>query len=177
MLSACFNERSPKLPEENTSWITPTEPNILLENFRKAVVNLDFNNYQRCLAIDIFSFRADQTIMANNLGLFSNWNWDSETQYINNLNRAALPANANNSLIFSNSRIINVNPDSLEYTADYALGLYHQDTTFKSVNFSGLLSFTMKRNRQNEWQIVTWQDNKTKSTACWTELRQYFFAR
>jgi hypothetical protein len=39
-----------------------------------------------------------------------------------------------------------------------------------------LLSFQMRRNRQNEWQIVTWQDNKTNSGPCWTELRQHFFA-
>jgi len=175
-LSACFNERSPKNPEENTGWISPTEPNILLENLKKAVSTLDFNNYRRCFSVEKFTFKADQTIAANNLGLFSNWIWDTETQFFNNLRQASTPINGNNSLNFSNNRFINFNPDSLEFTADYNLSLYHQDTSFKAVNFSGLLSFQMKRNRQNEWQIITWQDNKTKLTACWTELKQHFFA-
>ncbi len=175
-LVGCFNERSPLKPEENTNWISPTEPNILIDNFKKAVSALDVNNYKRCLASDIFSFRADPTIMANNLGLFSRWNWDNENQFFNNLRVAAQPINANNGLNLSNIRIINVNQDSLEYTADYALNIYHQDTSFSAVSFSGLLSFQMKRNRQNEWQIVTWQDNKTNSGPCWTELRQHFFA-
>lgn len=175
-LSACFNERSPKKPDENTSWISPTEPNILLENLKKAVSTLDFNNYRRCLAVEKFIFKADQTIAANNLGLFANWTWDTETQFFNNLRQASSPINGNNSLSFSNNRFINFNPDSLEFTADYNLSIYHQDTSYKAVNFSGLLSFQMKRNRQNEWQIITWQDNKNKPTACWTELRQHFFA-
>jgi len=175
-LSACFSERSPKKPDENTNWISPTEPNILLDNLKKAVSSLDFNNYRRCLAVEKFSFKADQTIAANNLGLFSNWVWDTETQFFNNLRQASTPINGNNNLNLSNNRFINFNPDSLEFTADYSLSIYHQDTSFKSVNFSGLLSFQMKRNRQNEWQIITWQDNKNKSSACWTELRQHFFA-
>jgi hypothetical protein len=97
-LSACFNERSPKKPDENTNWISPTEPNILLENFKKAVSTLDFNNYRRCLAVEKFSFKADQTIAANNLGLFANWIWDTETQFFNNLRQASTPINGNNIL-------------------------------------------------------------------------------
>jgi hypothetical protein len=175
-LPSCFNERSPKKPDENTNWISPTEPNILIDNLNKAVSTLDVNNYKRCLASEIFSFRADPNILANNLGLFSKWYWDNENQFFNNLRVAAKPINPNNSLNMSNIRIINVNPDSLEYTANYALNIYHQDTSFAAVRFSGLLSFALKRNRQNEWQIVNWQDNKTNEGPCWTELRQHFFA-
>jgi hypothetical protein len=175
-LVSCFNERSPKKPEENTDWISPTEPSLLLENLKKAIVSLNFNNYRRCFATEVFRFRADPTITANNLGLFNNWTWDNETQYFNNLSQASKPVSPNNSLIFSNTRTINLSSDSLELTSDYNLAIYHQDTAFQSVTFTGLLSFQMKRNRQNEWQITSWQDNKTKATPCWTELRQHFFA-
>ena len=175
-IGGCFTERTPKLPDENTTWISPTEPSILLENLKKAFAKLDLNNYRRCFLVDRFVFRADNTILANNLGLFSAWGWDSENQFFNNLTVAAQPVNINNAFEFSNVRTINYTSDSLEYTADYAVSIYHQDTAFPAVNFSGLLSFQMKRNRQNEWQIVSWQDNKTKPTACLSELRQHFFA-
>ena len=173
----CFSEREPKKPEENTNWVSPTEPSILLENLKKAFTTVDVNNYRRCFLTERFSFRADPTILANNLGVFSAWTWDNENQYFNNLNRAATPVNTTNQLTFSNQRTINYSTDSLEYTADYEAAIYHQDTSFKAVNFSGLLSFQLKRNRQNEWQIVQWQDNKTRSTACISELKQHFFAR
>ena len=175
-LVSCFNERSPKKPEENTDWISPTEPSILLENLKKSVTTLNFNNYTRCLQTSLFEFKADPTISANNLGLFSNWTWDTETQFFNNLSQAAKPISLNNSLTFTNTRFINISSDSLEVTSDYTLSIYHQDMNYQTVTFSGLLSFQMKRNRQNEWQIVRWQDNKTKSIPCWTDLRQHFFA-
>lgn len=175
-MTSCFNERSPKKPEENTDWLTPTEPSILIENLQKAISTLNLNNYRRCIATENFRFKADPTLTANNLGLFNAWTWDNETQYFNNLTQASKPINPNNSFQLINTRIINISSDSLELTADYNLSIYHQDTSFQSVTFAGLLSFQMKRNRQNEWQIAGWQDNKTKSTPCWTELRQHFFA-
>lgn len=175
--SGCFTERSPKNPDENTSWVSPTEPTILLENLKKAFSSLDINNYRRCFLVERFNFQADPNILTNNIGLFSNWMWDNEYQYFINLTRAATPINNSNQLLFINSRIINHSTDSLEFTADYESSIYHQDTSFKAVSFAGLVSFQMKRNRQNEWQIVRWQDNKTKSNPCFSELRQHFFAR
>jgi hypothetical protein len=176
VLVSCFNERSPKKPGENTGWVSPTEPSILIENLQRAVTTLNLNNYRRCLLAEQFRFRADPSLQANNLGLFASWTWDNENQFFNNLSLFSQPVNPGNSLTFSNVRIINANPDSLEYTADYSLSVYHQDTRFQAVTFGGLASFQMKRNRQNEWQIVSWQDNKTRENPCWTELRQYFFA-
>lgn len=176
-LTSCFKERSPKPPDENTSWVTPTEPTVLLENMKKAVTQLDLNNYRRCFTTEKFAFRADPTILANNLGLFSQWNWDNETQYINNLNQAALPASKNNALSFQNTKTQNLSADSIEFTASYTLALYHQDTSFSTVNFNGIVALKMKRNRQNEWQIVTWEDYKVENQKCWTELKQHFFSQ
>lgn len=176
-LAGCFNERSPKKPDENTSWVSPTEPMILLDNFKRAFSQLDINNYRRCFLVERFNFQADPTILANNVGLFGDWKWDNEYQFFINLTRASTPINSSNQLQFLNTRTINHSSDSLEFTADYEASIYHQDTAFKSVNFAGLISFQMKRNRQNEWQIVRCQDNKTKSNPCFSELRQYFFAR
>lgn len=177
LLGSCFKERSPKTPAENTGWISPTEPLVLLENLKKAVTQLDLNNYRRCFATEKFSFRADPTILANNLGLFNQWAWDNETQYINNLHQASLPASKNNALGFQNTTLQNYSPDSIEFTGGYTLALYHQDTSFSTVNFNGIITLKMKRNRQNEWQIVTWEDYKQENQKCWTELKQHFFSQ
>ena len=176
LMVACFNERSPEKPAEGTDWVSPTEISILMDNLSRNLSTLNLNNYRRCLASEKFSFLADPTLAANNQGLFGTWNWDKENQFFNNLNRAAQPVSQNNSLVFSNIRNNNFGPDSVEVTADYQLSVYHQDTAFKTVNFRGLASFQIKRNTQNEWQIVKWQDNKTGTGTCITELRQHFFA-
>ena len=175
-LPACFKERSPEKPADNTGWVSPTEVSILSDNLSKSISTLNLNNYRRCLAADKFSFFADPTIAANNQGLFSNWNWDKENQFFNNLIVAAQPLSAGNSFTLSNIRNNNFGADSLEMAADYQMAVYHQDTVFKAVNFRGLLTLQLKRNAQNEWQIVQWRDNKTETAPCLSELKQHFFA-
>lgn len=173
---ACFRVREPALPDGNTDWVTPTEPSILLDNFSKAATQVELNNYKRCLKSNNFSFQADPTIKANNIGLFSNWQLDQEVQYFNNLmvKKANVSGNA---LTFNNKKFINYSPDSLEFTAEYELKMYNSDTLLEDNMFIGQLSFIMVRNRQNEWQISQWQDLKTKPTKCWTELKLFFYSR
>lgn len=175
-LGSCFGERSPEKPAENTGWVSPTEVSILSDNLSRSISTLNLNNYRRCLAAEKFSFFADPTIAANNQGLFSSWNWDKENQFFNNLMVAAQPVSSGNSFVMSNIRNNNFGADSLEMAADYQLAVYHQDTSFKAVNFRGLLTLQLKRNAQNEWQIVQWRDNKTQTAPCLSELKQHFFA-
>lgn len=176
LLLSCFSERSPEKPADNTGWISPTEVSILSENLSRSLAGLNLNNYRRCLAVDKFAFFADPTIAANNQGLFSTWNWDKENQFFNNLSLAAQPLSTGNSFTLSNIRNNNFGADSLEMTASYQMAVYHQDTSFRAVNFRGLLTLQLKRNAQNEWQIVQWRDNKTETAPCLSELKQHFFA-
>ena len=125
---------------------------------------------------DQFVFYADPDVSANNQGLFSGWNWDKENQFFNNLTVAARPLSSNNAFSISNIRNNNLGADSVELAADYQMAIYHQDTAFKAVNFRGLLTLRLRRNAQNEWQIVQWRDNKTGNNTCLSELKQHFFA-
>lgn len=175
-LSACFQVRSPEKPSDVTGWVSPTEVSILMENLQKSVSALNLNNYRRCLLAERFVFFADPDVAANNQGLFTGWNWDKENQFFNNLVVASQPLSTTNSLTLSSIRNNNLGADSVELTADYQMAIYHQDTSFKAVNFRGLLTLQLKRNAQNEWQIIQWRDNKTGNTACLSELKQHFFA-
>jgi hypothetical protein len=176
LLCACFTAREPLAPGGNTTWITPTEPDILMNNFSKAVIGFDIINYTRCMKTAHFNFEADPTIKANNIGLFGSWTWDQEWQYINNLvNRRA--NSGSNNLNFIAPRIINFSADSLEYTAPYELLLFHSDTSFAHNFFKGQISLIIVRNRNNEWEISSWTDLKNSESKCWTELKQHFFSR
>ena len=176
LLASCFSERSPEKPADNTGWLSPTEVNILTDNLSRSIATLNLNNYRRCLAADKFLFFADPTIAANNQGLFSAWNWDKENQFFNNLLVAAQPLSSGNSFVLSNIRNNNFGADSLELAADYQMAVYHQDTSYRAVNFRGLLTLQLKRNAQNEWQIMQWRDNKSETAPCLSELKQHFFA-
>lgn len=175
-LHACFDVRSPEKPVDNTGWISPTEINILTDNLGKSLTSLNLNNYRRCLATDKFVFFADPDVAANNQGVFSFWTWDKENQFFNNLQVQSTPVSTSNSFLLSNVRNNNIGVDSVELAADYQLAVYHQDTSFSPVNFRGLLTLQLKRNAQNEWQIVQWRDNKMNQYACISELKQHFYA-
>lgn len=174
---ACFDVRSPEKPDDATGWISPTEVIILTDNLSKSLSTLNLNNYRRCLNADKFVFLADPDIATTNQGMFAGWNWDKENQFFNNLLLASRPVSASNSFLLSNVRSNNIGVDSVEFTADYQMAVYHQDTAFKPVNFSGLLTFQLKRNSQNEWQIVQWRDNKINNNSCLSDLKQHFYVR
>ena len=176
LFNSCFQERIPEKPADKTDWLSPTEVPILLENLSKSVATLNLNNYQRCFKTEGYHFQADPDLAANNQGLFGLWKWEKENQFFFNLHRSAQPLSNSNVFTYSNKRENNVSADSVELTANYQLAVYHQDTVFKAVNFQGLLTLQLKRNAQNEWQIVQWRDNKTGEFKCISDLKQRFFA-
>lgn len=174
-LSACFNTRKPDLPNSTTSWISPNEPMILLSNFQKATAELNLNNYQRCFSPSL-QFIADRNATGNNTGVFQSWTIIEELEYIKNLNKKTIQTSAN-SLKFSGGITNFLTADSLEYTADYELELFHQDSTFNRFNFKGKAILALRRNSSNEWAISRWQDNRrSNAEPCWTDVKLHFIA-
>jgi hypothetical protein len=173
-LTSCFNTREPALPSSTTSWISPNEPLILIENFQKATAELNLNNYERCLN-RYFIFSADPNVKGNNTGVFQRWTLLEELEYMKNISKKTLQVSANR-LQFSNVVTNFITADSVEYNASYELQLYHQDSTFANYTFKGRCILALKRNSSNEWAISRWQDNKNTTSPAWTELKQHFIA-
>jgi hypothetical protein len=172
-LCACFQLREPAAPTALTSWTSPSEPDILLDNYKQAITTLNLVNYERCFKKDGFKFTPDPTVSGQNVGIFQRWTIQEELEYLKNLRNNGSNT-GNNRLDFSNTKRIFLSVDSLEFNATYNLQLYHSDTSFNNYQFQGNLILTMVRNRSNEWAIRTWQDNKNGNGLCWTDLKQYF---
>jgi hypothetical protein len=177
LFAACFNTREPEPPSGPTNWTPPTDTRILLSNFAYACTAIDLVNYKRCFKEETYQFRADPTVSANNQGIFNNWNWDDEQQYLNNLNIRKSPSTNINALTFTNEQTNNFTVDSLEYTANYNYTIATTDTGLVATTFTGIVIFRMIRNRSNEWQIVHWSDNQRDNQPCWSDLKLYFFTR
>lgn len=172
LLSGCFAVREPAAPNTSGEWNPPSEPQILIENLRKAFNGLNLINYERCFAKTGFSFVAEPTVAGNSIGVFARWTLVEELEYVKNLrNRSNL--SIANDLTLSNVRTNFLTGDSIEYNATYSIRLNHLDSTFGKYNFAGNLIFTMRRNDNNEWIIRRWQDNQT-SGPCWSEIKQRF---
>lgn len=172
-LTGCFTLREPDLPTATTSWNTPTEPDVLLDNFRLAITELNVVNYERCLKPELFRFTADPTISGQSVGIFQRWTIQEELEYVKNIN-AKRAAVGNNRLQFVGARRNFLTADSLEITSGYQLSVYHTDTSFSQFQYEGNMIMTLVRGRNNEWSIRSWQDTKTGTLPCWTELKAYF---
>lgn len=175
-LNSCFEVREPSAPVAGGgTWVSPTEPSVLLDNFKAAITGLNVANYERCFIANRFRFIADPSVQGNNAAIFQRWTLLEEREYVNNLRSKTLQTNQN-SVNFTPRGTQTFSADSLEMVMDYSLRMVHQDTVLKSFDFSGSMRIIMVRNRTNEWAIATWQDNREGIKLCWTELKQRFVA-
>lgn len=171
--SACFQLREPAKPTQLTGWTTPTEPDVLIDNFKQAVQGLNVVNYERCFKSESYRFVPDPTVSGQNVGIFQRWTMQEELEYLKNiLNRNS--GTGSNRLDFTSPRRIFLTADSLEFNATYALQVFHTDTAFRFYQFQGNVLLTMVRGRNNEWSIRSWQDNRVAGQRCWSDLKQYF---
>src|SRR5688500_14567034 len=172
-LSSCFSLREPEAPGTTGSWTSPTQPSILIDNFTLAVTTLNPVNYERCFAPTLH-FIPDPATAGSASGVFDNWTLAEERIYLTRLKESSSVATANQ-LVFSDKQEVFFNADSLEINTRYQLSLQHEDTTFRHYNFAGAMRLILRR-RQNEWQILSWQDNRNSDSLCWTDLKKHFYA-
>ena len=182
LFSSCFKVREPEPSNtqfNQSGWLSPVEPDILLDNFRLAVIQINIANYERCFDQKNFSFEPDPIVRGNNQGIFENWTLNEESEYFKNLEEKK-DSTLTNDLIFINTQPFNyLTEDSLEYTTNYKLTLIHKDTIFNN-NYNnndveGMLIFILSR-KNNEWMINFWQDIKD-TTLCWTDLKANFITQ
>lgn len=174
--SACFSTREPDKPAGPAEFVSPTSPDVLLDNLAHAMGSLNVTNYQRCFNNTRFKFIPEPTIAGNNVGNFARWTFNDEIVVMNNLKNKS-SATPNNKLTFSQ-----ITPpaykaaDSVEYSVAYDLLLNHQDLNYSPTEFKGNALFTLIQKTNNEWVIVQWQDNKNSAFPCWSDLKQHFIA-
>ncbi|MGB3619395.1 MAG: hypothetical protein WBA12_14860 [Catalinimonas sp.] len=174
LLQGCFDVRTPEPPAPAAGgWTPPTDPEILLDNFRRATADLNLVNYERCFDAATFRFTPDPDVLGNNLGLFQEWSLIDELEYLKNIQEASASTEQNRLELRRIAPDTYLTPDSLVYVADYTLTVTHQNEEELPFTFEGNINLTL-RFRDNEWAISQWQDNQTGTEPCWTELKQYF---
>lgn len=173
-----FNTRTPQKPSETgSSFVPPTSPSIVIDNLTNAISELNTENYISCFVDSTFStyrflFQAAQGTQTAYGALFHDWNISSERTYFNNL-RSRIPTGGESALIFTDARFESIQADSAVYTATYTLIVQH---TVQGVpqQAQGTLLFLMSLDRNNNWAIYRWIDNKTGNDFSWSDLKARF---
>lgn len=169
-LTACFNIRPVEPPSSSaSSWVSPTDYQILLVNLQTAITQGEVQNYLRCFNQDSLQFSPAANLINNNENVWQNWSIQDEQAYIENV-IADLSVSSGNSLSLAETDLQDVTADSLKYVGDYLLRMNHSDTSLTKV-FQGQIQLMIKLNRFNEWEIHRWTDIEIFPDSSWSELK------
>ena len=174
----CFNVRQPEPATAAADWLPATQAEVLLDNFQRAIQQVNPATYERCFVGPSFRFLPDPTIAARNPGIFDQWHLDQERAYFQRLASRTTPTAGNSlTLTYPSQNVSFISTDSQQIQATYRLRLFQQDTAFHLSSFSGTARLTLvRRVGQNEWKIAAWQDTRLDpADHVWSEVKAYFF--
>ncbi len=164
-----FSTREPELPSSGKSTFIPaTEPNIVIENFKNALLEKNTDNYVSCFADTTSKSKTSFSYVASGAGLaafpstFDYWGIDSERRYFNSL-IGNIHSDLSILLVLSSTKLDFVSPDSTLFIADYQLQTPHNITDLPK-EFRGSLQFTLSKQSNGLWTINRWIDNNPKLT-------------
>jgi hypothetical protein len=163
VLSSCAT-RTPEEPTGNRgTYEPPTSPQIVIENFRNAVIEKNTQNFMLCLADPTRSratyvFEPSAEVGARFQAIFQSWSLNRERQAFLSL-IARLPTDVSLGLEFTNGSVAFSSPDSLVWVGEYRLS-----TKLDLAGVPNVLTGTMVLSIQPEasglWSIARWGDAK-----------------
>jgi len=176
-----FATRGPENPQQRRSlWIPPTAPEFVMDNLKNAMKECNATNYLRCLATDsttikTFRFEADHAAMQRNPGVFENWNFQKESNYIHLL-FSKVPRDSLVTLILYRPAQGQdyVSEDSVVYVREYDLTVHHtiaSDLCPREVKGRG--EFHLARQHDGNWVIYFWRDIGIENYPSWSDLKAY----
>jgi hypothetical protein len=168
LLTGGCTTRTPEDPiSGGATFVPPTSPSLVIENFRNAVNEKNAANLMLCLA-DVqrpspraYAFTPSAEIGARYQSLFARWDVTAERQAFLSLT-SRVPSEARLDLIFSNASFSITTPDSAVFVSDYALTAPHTAPSLPTT-VTGTLSFTILPEPSGLWSIAAWQDAKRPS--------------
>lgn len=185
LIAGCKNPFATREPEEpqkhRSSWVPPTIPEIVMDNLKNAVNECNQKNYLSCLAEDstdvgqIFRFEADQTAILKNPGVFANWNFQSESNYIHLL-FSKVPKDSSVALILSTPTPVQdyISKDTVVYIREYDLNVHHTIASDQCPRrVKGYGEFHLAQKHDGNWVIYFWRDTAIETYPSWSDLKAY----
>lgn len=174
-----FFTRNPQEPDDSTIDYQPASTHyILFSNFNNSFSKLNLEYFYDCFAEDIqnnqntFTFIPDADALARYGILFSNWNKESEKQFLQGL-RSSLPISSFPLLTWKSKKYDIITSDSAVFIGEYSI-LINQTDNYQS--YSGISRFVFSRSNNGLWYIKNWSDfrNPADTLPTWSILKARF---
>lgn len=163
LFSSCAT-RTPEEPTGNRgTYEPPTSPQIVIENFRNAVIEKNTQNFMLCLADPSRSrvpyvFEPSAEAGARFQSIFQSWSITKEQQAFLSI-IARLPTDVALGLEFTNSTVAFSSPDSLVWVGDYRLSTKLDIAGVPNV-LTGTMVLSIRPESSGLWSITRWSDAK-----------------
>lgn len=162
VLIARCTTRTPEEPTGNRgTYEPPTSPQIVIENFRNAVIEKNTQNFMLCLADPSRSrapyvFEPSAEAGARFQAIFQSWSITKEQQAFLSI-IARLPTDVALGLEFTNSTVAFSSPDSLVWVGDYRLATKLDLAGIPNV-LTGTMVLSIRPETSGLWSITRWSD-------------------
>ncbi len=180
LLMGCelFTPRESEPPIGSTDpygWIPPTAPEFVLQNLSNAFPANKLNYHLDVLANEVepgasFLFFPDQGVASSQPGVFDNWGYVEEENFITKLFQS-LNAEGLQRLDFELEQLSPIE-NRYEIITDYELTLSYQESqTPLPGHLKGQATLTLVQNADLLYEISVWQDLKSDTLPCWSDLK------
>jgi hypothetical protein len=173
-----FDTRSAEEPDSGNTgvFVQPDRPEVVLDNLISAVENLNTVNYLRCLQREGFSFAPSNNALMQNPEVWSNWTYDAEQIYFNNL-RASAENTTGHRLQLTNITSEIRDTDTRQIIADYTLRVLHnRGNSGVPTAIYGRFILELQSGEDGLWEISSWSDVAQGNTFSWSDLRANFLS-
>jgi len=180
LLSSCelFTPRDSETPIDVLdpyAWVPPTSPEIVLQNLANAFPAHKLNYHLDVLGNSdetgvAFTFFPDQGVASSQPGVFDNWGYAEEDNFITKLFETL----SKEGLQHLEWEVKESSPidDRYEIITDYHLTLDYGETE-RSLpeQLRGQATLTLIQNIDLLYEISVWQDLKSDTLPCWSDLK------
>ena len=157
------------------TWKPPTSPEIVLENLSNAFPAHKINYYLDVLGDSperepSFLFIPDQGVASAQPGVFDNWGFAEEENFVTKLFQS-LNEDGLQRLEWEVEQLSPID-DRFEIITDYRLTLSYEESLAPLPGvFKGQATLTLVQNNDLLYEIYTWQDIKSDTLPCWSDLK------
>jgi hypothetical protein len=166
-----FDPREPEAPiDEAGTYVQPDAPDLVVDNLRNAVAELNTQNYRRSLDEQL-TFEPTAAAQARSPSLWGSWGRSEEVSYFTTLTEAAR-LNQGHELRL-NDVIEEVGADRYVLEATYLLVVRHRRPDAPD-SVQGRLVWDIRPDADGLWRLRRWTDQELGNTPSWSDLKAEF---
>ena len=166
-----FRARTPEPPAtEGGTFVQPDAPELVVENLRNAVAELNTANYRRSLA-DGLAVEPTAVAEARDPGLWAGWGTTEEVSYFTALAEAARLNSGHELRLLDPTAEVGTGRYTLD--ASYLLVVRHRRTGVPDT-VQGRLAWEIEQGADGLWSLTRWRDQALGGTPSWSDLKAEF---